>query len=81
MHVNSLRGVRDRALAAKRFFCILEAPDGLSWNLLGTKFLGGMAPLNPPMTSGGFTAKHVSGVEMGAKRAASERERSGERGL
>jgi len=32
---------------AKRFFsCILEAPDGISWKLLGAKF--GMAPLPPP---------------------------------
>jgi len=36
--VSSPTGVRERALAAERFSCILEAPDGLSWNLLGTEF-------------------------------------------
>jgi len=37
-----------RAPAAKRFCCILEAPDSLSCNLLGTEF-GGMllCPLEP----------------------------------
>ena len=42
------RGVRGGALAAKRFSCILEAPNGLSWNLLAAKFWGAMAPLPPP---------------------------------
>jgi len=39
---------------AKRFFCILEAPIGLSWNLLGGEVRGGgghapLAPLNSTM--------------------------------
>ena len=46
-------GIRDGAPAAKRFYCILEVPDGISWNLLGAKFAG-MAPspppFNPPMS-------------------------------
>jgi len=43
-------GALYKAPAAKRFFsCILEAPDGLSWKLLGAKF--GMAPLPPPLKS------------------------------
>jgi len=37
-----------RSPADKRFASVLEAPEGLSWNLLGAKFEGGMAPLNPP---------------------------------
>ena len=33
---------------AKRFFCILEAPIGLSWNLLGGEVRGGgNGPLGP----------------------------------
>ena len=35
------------ALAAKRFSCILEASDGLFWNLLGAKF-GRPWPSCPP---------------------------------
>ena len=51
--VSSPSGVRGGAQAAKRFSGILEAPDGLSWNLWrpspgGHGFLG---PLNPPMGS------------------------------
>jgi len=43
-------GALYKAPAAKRFFsCILEAPDGLSWKLLGAKF--GMAPLPLPLKS------------------------------
>ena len=30
-----------RIPAAKRFSCTLEAPEGLSWNLLGATFGGG----------------------------------------
>ena len=30
--------VRDKSPAAKRFSCILEAPDCLSWNLLRARF-------------------------------------------
>jgi len=33
---------------ARRFSCILEAPDGISWNLLEPCKFGGMAPLGPP---------------------------------
>jgi len=33
--LGGLHWVRGGAPAAKRFSCILEAPDGLSWNLLG----------------------------------------------
>ena len=39
-------GIRDGAPAAKRFYCILEVPDGISWNLLGAKFAG--RPHHPP---------------------------------
>jgi len=49
--VCSPAGVRGGIPAAKRFSCILEAPDGLSWNLLRAQF-GGMVhwlPINPPM--------------------------------
>ena len=42
--VSSRSEVRGGAPAAKRFSCILEGPDGLSCNLLGTKF-GGHGPL------------------------------------
>ena len=34
--------------AAKKFSCILEAPDSLSWNLLGASSGGGHGPLPPP---------------------------------
>jgi len=37
--------------AAKRFSCILHAPDGLSWNFLGAKFAGGRGPLGPACLS------------------------------
>lgn len=33
-------GIQYGAQAAKKFSCILDAPDGLSWNLLGVKFVG-----------------------------------------
>jgi len=36
--------------AAKRFSCTIEAPHGLSWNLLG-QVRGDMAPLHPPLKS------------------------------
>jgi len=39
---------RVEAPVAKRFSCILEAPDGLSWNLLGAKFGGGHGPIARP---------------------------------
>jgi len=47
--VSSPIGVRGKAPAAKRFSCILEAPDSLAKNLLGAK-LGGWAwpPCPPP---------------------------------
>ena len=49
--VSSLSGVRDEAPAgAKRVPCVLEAPDGLSWNWLRTKF-GGAWPLSSPLKS------------------------------
>ena len=52
--VMSPGGVRDKAPAAEKGFLAfynLEAPDGLSWKLLGAKFGGGpLAPLNPSMT-------------------------------
>jgi len=44
--VSSPSGVRGGAQAAKRFSGILEAPDGLSWNLWGP-IPGGMASLAP----------------------------------
>ena len=37
---SSLSGVRGGAPAAKRFSCITEAPDSLSWNLLGPSSRG-----------------------------------------
>ena len=40
-------GVRSGDLAAKRFSCILEAPDGLSWNFMGAKFGKEHDPLVP----------------------------------
>jgi len=46
-NVNSPSGVQGGALAAERFSCILQAPDGLSWNLSGAKFRWGHAPLGP----------------------------------
>jgi len=42
--VSSPSWVRDRTPAAKRVSCFLEAPDGLSLNLLGAKFAGGHGP-------------------------------------
>ena len=45
-------GIQGGALDSKKFSCILEAPDGLSWNLSEAKFGGGIAPLpplSPPM--------------------------------
>ena len=52
--VSSPSGVLCVAPAARRFPCILEAPDSLSTNLLGAKFggdgsLAPTSPLNPPM--------------------------------
>jgi len=47
---------------AKRFSCILEAPDGLSWNLLGAKFGGGMVPLPAPPLSLQVSLWRHSGV-------------------
>ena len=45
--------------AAKRFTCILEAPHGLSWNLLGAKFGEGHGLLAPFLKSAyGFTDKY-----------------------
>jgi len=45
-------GIRDAAQAAKKFSCILDAPDGLSWNLLepssGKAWTLAPFPLNPP---------------------------------
>ena len=41
--------VRGGVPAAKRFSCILEAPDGLSWNLFVAKFGVGHAPSAPPL--------------------------------
>jgi len=35
---NSPSVVRGGALAARRFSCILQAPDSLSWNFLEAKF-------------------------------------------
>jgi len=46
--VSSPSGIRGRAAAAKKFSCILQAPDGLSWNLLCAKFGGGHGPAHPP---------------------------------
>jgi len=45
-------------MAAKRFSCILEAPDSLSWNLLG----GGHGPVALPLKSAyglGCATPHV----------------------
>jgi len=47
--VSSQRGPGGGALTVKRFSCILGAPDGLYWNLLGLSSEGGMAPLPPPL--------------------------------
>jgi len=51
--VSSRSGVQGAATAAKRFSCVLAAPDHLSWNFLGQVLGegGGMPPLNPPITS------------------------------
>jgi len=52
--VSSPSAVGDGAPAARRFSCISEVPNCLSWNLLGSKFGRGegTAPLNPPMSGG-----------------------------
>jgi len=50
--VSSSSGVGGGAPAAKRFSCILEEPDSLSWNLLGAKF-GGHGPLPPSQSAYG----------------------------
>jgi len=50
--VCSPSGVRGGTLATKRFSCILQAPDGLSRNLLGAKLWEACCPwppLNPSM--------------------------------
>jgi len=49
--VRSPSGVRDGALAAKMFSYILEAPHGLSQNMLGVKFRGGHDAFGPPIKS------------------------------
>jgi len=36
-------------LQSSTFFCILEAPDGVSWKMLGPSSGGGHGPLDPPM--------------------------------
>jgi len=43
---SAVSSIAGSGAAAKRFSCILEAPDSLSWYLLGAKFgrVGGMAP-------------------------------------
>ena len=43
---SSRSGVQGGAPAAKRFSCILQAPDGLSWNFFGPSS-GGHYPLKP----------------------------------
>jgi len=45
--VSSHSWVRGEAPAAKRLSCILEAPDCLSSNLLGAKFVGEHGSLDP----------------------------------
>ena len=45
--VCSPSGVRGGTLATKRFSCILQAPDGLSWNLLGAKLWEACFPWPP----------------------------------
>jgi len=46
---SAVSSIAGSGAAAKRFSCILEAPDSLSWYLLGAKFgqVGGVAPLPP----------------------------------
>ena len=56
--------------AAKKFSCILEAPDSLSWNLLGASS-GGHGPLPPPLISA-YVNREENGVNV-ATRAAAER--------
>ena len=58
--LSSPNGFRGGGPAAERFSCILEAPDSLSWNLLGAK-LGGRGPLGPlKSTYGFFVCLHLS---------------------
>ena len=40
-------GIRGGAPAAKRFSCILEAPHGVYWNLLGPSSRGAWPPASP----------------------------------
>jgi len=46
--ISSPSEVRSRSAAAKRVSCMLEAPEGLSWNLMGAKFGGGGVAALPP---------------------------------
>ena len=61
--VSSLSGARGGAPVAKRFSCILEAPYGPSWNLLGVKFGGRHAPLPTPLKSA-YGVKDERGVRL-----------------
>jgi len=47
--VSSFSGVQGGAPAAERFSCILEAPDGLSYNLILDTKAAGIVLANPPM--------------------------------
>ena len=49
---SSPSGVRGGVPAAKRFSCIPEAPDGLSWNLLRPLQVRGACPLGSALNSG-----------------------------
>ena len=53
--------------AAKMFACTLEAPDGLSWNLFGAKFGGGMAPW---LTKSAYDLNQVATVTVATDRIA-----------
>ena len=46
-HCKLSRRVQGGVPAAKMFSCILEAPHGLSWKLVGAKFAGAWPPWPP----------------------------------
>jgi len=66
--ISSPSEVRSRCTAAKRVSCMLEAPEGLSWNLMGAKFGGGgVAALPPPRLHPPMYAAQGTGTEIGAR--------------